>query len=52
MIESLYPNADVQQFTCFYRKLMEMREVVLFLLQNLYPDFDEDLLHDVIRIVC
>ncbi len=52
MLESQYENANVKEFKCSYKKLVELREIILFFLLQMYEDFDEDLLQNVVELIC
>lgn len=51
MIESEYENGNVKEFTCIYKKLLELKEITLFFLLELYEDFDEDLLQEAVEMI-
>ena len=48
MIENQYENANVGEFTCKYKKLIEYKEILLFFMLEINEDFDDGLLQDVV----
>ncbi len=48
MIESEYENGQVKEFKCWYKKLIEYKELIMFFLLEINENFDDDLMQEVV----
>lgn len=51
LVEALYENGDVDSVTLLPKKVVEGKEVTVFLLNEIMDDCDEDLLYDITSII-
>ena len=51
LLEGIYENGEVQQVTVETKSIMAGKEISLYLMTELLPDFDDDLLYEAIAII-
>lgn len=51
VIEGQFENGDVSQFTCSGKKVMDPREIYMYFMLEMNPDFDSDLLQTVVEMI-
>ena len=51
LVEGLYDNGDVKELTLEIKKIMDGKEISVYLLSETIEDVDEDLLYDVTQMI-
>ena len=51
LVEARYENGNVKEIKLEPKKIMEGKEMSVYLLTKVYPDFDHDLIYDVTKVI-
>ena len=50
-MESEYENSDVDNFTLYTKKILDRKDISMYFLQSLNPNFHDDLLSDAVELL-